>query len=106
MIWVKVKTREDRICSLEITGHAEFAEHGKDIVCAGVSSIGTGLLNAIDIMCPEDCILKKEDNLIYIEVLHDSERLQDILHTGYIQLDTVREVFSRYVRIRKTEVRK
>ncbi|WP_337221629.1 ribosomal-processing cysteine protease Prp, partial [Vibrio cholerae] len=68
MIWVKVKTREDRICALEITGHAGFAESGKDIVCSAVSSIGTGLLNAIDIMCPEDCVLIKEDNLIKIEV--------------------------------------
>jgi len=106
MIWVKIKTREGKICSIEITGHAEFAEHGKDIVCAAVSSIGTGLLNAIDEMCPGDCELLMGDNLIKIEVIHDSEKLQSILNTGYYQFKTVSKSFNLYVRVRKSEVRK
>jgi uncharacterized protein YsxB (DUF464 family) len=32
-------------CVLEIKGHADYAEEGKDIVCAGVSAI-TGALQA------------------------------------------------------------
>ena len=30
---------------LIVSGHAEFAEHGKDVVCAGVSAIVLGALN-------------------------------------------------------------
>ena len=33
---IKVKLSEDKI---EITGHANYDEYGKDIVCSGVSSI-------------------------------------------------------------------
>ncbi len=35
----------NRVC---IKGHAGYAEHGKDIVCAAVSGISVGLVNAIE----------------------------------------------------------
>lgn len=38
MIKIKFEKRED-IFSLSVKGHANFAEAGKDIVCAGVSAI-------------------------------------------------------------------
>ena len=28
-------------------GHADFAEHGKDLVCAGASAVSFGAVNAI-----------------------------------------------------------
>lgn len=31
--------REDGLTTLEVTGHSGYAEKGKDIVCAGVSTI-------------------------------------------------------------------
>ncbi|MBH8596855.1 ribosomal-processing cysteine protease Prp [Thermoactinomyces sp. CICC 10523] len=33
-----------------ITGHANYSEHGTDIVCAAVSGISIGLVNAIEKM--------------------------------------------------------
>ncbi|TCP68591.1 ribosomal-processing cysteine protease Prp [Baia soyae] len=33
-----------------VTGHANFAEHGSDIVCAAVSGIVYGQVNAIEIL--------------------------------------------------------
>lgn len=104
MIRVEVKTRDDKIEFMEITGHADFGDHSHDIVCSAMSSIGTGLLNAIDIMCPEDCKLILENNLIQIEVIHDSDKLQNILYTGLYQFKTVEEKFDLYVEVIITEV--
>lgn len=39
---IKVKFYKN---GLVVSGHADYAEHGKDIVCAGVSSIVQGALN-------------------------------------------------------------
>ena len=103
MIRVKKKTRQNTIEELEISGHAEFAEHGEDIVCAAVSLVGTGLLNALDIMAKDQCELVKEDNRIYIKVLQDNEVVQNVLRTGLIQLETLSETFNKYVRIEKME---
>lgn len=35
---IKIKLDDENL-SLTITGHADYAEYGKDIVCAGVSSL-------------------------------------------------------------------
>lgn len=45
MIKVKISKKNKSIKALEIRGHAEYAEHGKDIVCAAVSFLA---FNTID----------------------------------------------------------
>ncbi|WP_246940817.1 ribosomal-processing cysteine protease Prp [Bacillus pinisoli] len=37
--------------SVTISGHAEYDEPGKDIVCAGVSAVTFGAANAVEILC-------------------------------------------------------
>lgn len=106
MIRVNVETRDSLICSLEVSGHAEFLDSGRDIVCAAASLVGTGLLNALDELEPDTCELLKESNRIYISVLSGNERIQTILTTGLIQYQTLAEQFPRYVKVKKTEVRK
>jgi uncharacterized protein YsxB (DUF464 family) len=48
MVLVEFK-KNNNVSFLRITGHADFAEHGSDIVCAGIStlaySIGNKILN-------------------------------------------------------------
>ncbi len=105
MIRVISETRNNRIVSLEVTGHAGFMQKGHDIVCAAASLTGCGLLNAVDEMCSGQCELLMEDNRIYIKVLEDSDRLQTILNTGFIQYQTLSERFDRYVTTQKTEVK-
>ncbi|MBB4825839.1 uncharacterized protein YsxB (DUF464 family) [Sporosarcina luteola] len=36
-----------RISSFEMKGHADYAEHGKDLVCAGASAVSFGSINAV-----------------------------------------------------------
>ena len=105
MIWVKYKTQENEIRSLEVTGHAEFAEKGQDIVCAACSLVSIGLLNALDEYCGDQCELLKEDNRIKVEVKESNEKLQTILNVGLVQYRTLAEGFGKYIRIRKTEVK-
>ena len=47
MIKIKVLKKDEIIKSVTTKGHANFAEYGKDIVCAGVSAIMVGGLNSI-----------------------------------------------------------
>lgn len=105
MIRVIVNTRNDEVISLEVSGHAEFAEYGKDIVCASCSLISTGLLNALDEMVHSKCRLIRENNRIYIEVLENVQEVQTIMNTGIIQLETLSEAFPKYVKIKRTEVK-
>ena len=48
MIKVKVLSKDNKhIDEINITGHADYEEYGKDIVCSSVSSIVTTTVNGI-----------------------------------------------------------
>ena len=101
MIYVTVKEKKQNIKELKIEGHAEYGENGKDLVCAGVSSIGVGLLNALDEK-QKDVELNMDDALIKIKVnnMNDSE-IQLMLYVAITQLKTINERYPNYIRIEK-----
>ncbi|EUJ29827.1 Predicted ribosomal protein [Listeria grayi] len=67
MIQVNVKRREDHVISFTMSGHADFAEHGSDLVCAGASSIAFGMVNAIsEIKETEPIVEQSEGYLHYV----------------------------------------
>lgn len=47
MIKVKAVIPDGKFESLRVKGHADFAPHGQDLVCAAVSAIVTGGINAL-----------------------------------------------------------
>jgi len=102
MIKVNVARSNKDIKKIEISGHADSANKGQDLICAGVSSISIGLLNALDQICNGDSELICKDNQIMIKVLHNSSKIQDVLATGLIQLITMAERYPENIKI--TEV--
>lgn len=104
MIRVKVCMDKDSIQMIEMCGHAQFAPHGEDLVCAGASSIAIGALNALDTLCTNKCLLEIDDGYIKIIVEEDSNTVQTVLQTLYIQLATMVESYKEYIEIMKEEV--
>ena len=48
MIKITINRNESGLIqSFTMSGHADFAEHGQDIVCAGASAVSFGAVNAI-----------------------------------------------------------
>jgi uncharacterized protein YsxB (DUF464 family) len=104
VIHVHVKEQNGRIVSLDVTGHAESGPYGQDLVCAGVSSIVTGLGNALDEMIP-GCQLSCRENRFSFVIPHPDEKSEMVMRTGLIQLKTMEEVSGKYMKI-ETEVLK
>lgn len=49
MIFITVtRDQDDRISEFKISGHADYDEPGKDIVCSAVSAASIGTINAIE----------------------------------------------------------
>lgn len=48
---------DESITSFQMTGHAEFAEKGQDLVCAGVSAVVFGSVNSIIALTGMDPLL-------------------------------------------------
>lgn len=101
MIHISVSYQNNHIVKLKAQGHALFDEYGKDIVCAGVSSILTGLLNAIDLKTDYDCWI--DDESMNVETDKVSEIGQIILETGLIQLQTIQQQFPNNIQIREVK---
>lgn len=48
MIIIEITSQNNSIVSIEMNGHSGYAENGKDIVCAGVSSLVYAAINSFD----------------------------------------------------------
>ncbi len=105
MVKVFVDTKGTQIQRIKVTGHADFGPHGQDLVCAGVSSITVGILNALDLLANDSCQFKMDAGLVLIEVLDcNNATVQTILQTLVIQLTTMEESYQKFIRINKQEV--
>ena len=93
MIQVQINCSSNQIRKMIVQGHAEYDDIGKDLVCAAVSSIMFGLLNALDEMSDGNVKMSVDDK-ISIEALDTDSTVQIILNTGLIQLKTVEESYS------------
>lgn len=96
MIKVTLIKENDQIIGLEVSGHALFAELGKDLICAGVSSIIVGGFNAFS----DDDIDEIKLDAGYAKVRLKPNRGQEILHTIIVQLKTIENSYPKYIKIK------
>ena len=84
MIKVSTLYKEDIIKGFEITGHADYDEHGKDIVCAAVSILAYTTVNSLDtynyqIEFTDD---QQTMKLLVKNPSHDSQVILNTFNTG------------------------
>ena len=79
MIKVILKKNSDLYESISVSGHADFALYGKDIVCASVSSIVITSVNAI-IRLESDSISYDDSNGVYISVLKHNKVTDTLIY--------------------------
>lgn len=99
MIKVRVAETDGRISRIRISGHAGYAESGKDLVCAAVSGITFGLLNAADALIPSAACSVGE-NMAEITVREPDRESELVMRTGLIQLQTIEETSQKYIDIK------
>ncbi len=102
MIQIRIVYQKDWIQSVRISGHAQANEPGKDLVCAGVSSIATGMLNALDQYFPKAVKLTLVDDidpLIEIVINQQNPELNVVMQVFITQLETMEASYSDFVQI-------
>ena len=73
MIKVKLLNKDNITINIEIKGHADYDEYGKDIVCSGVSSIVITTVNACIRFNKEYIKYESNSNLFTIKILEVNE---------------------------------
>ncbi|AHF60847.1 hypothetical protein P344_02420 [Spiroplasma mirum ATCC 29335] len=97
MIKINFYKTENIISKVEIFGHANAGEVEKDLVCAAITGIASGGLNAIDQLENDTCDFTINEGLIIIKVVKNIHNLQVILNTLYYQLLTIYQQYQNYI---------
>lgn len=103
MIKVEI-TRTDVIEHVRISGHANYSEHGTDIVCSAVSSMSILTVNALYKfgLGPSCEIEADDDGLIDIRVKDKNDVIIQTLLTNLIDnLEELESQFQEYIMIEK-----
>ncbi|MEQ6375782.1 ribosomal-processing cysteine protease Prp [Bacillaceae bacterium S4-13-58] len=107
MIRVKIRRNEQKIITaFEISGHAESGPKGHDLVCAAVSAISFGTINAVLSLCEIDPEIQQggEGGYLRIELpstmeLWQKEKASTILDAMVISLETIERDYGQYISI-------
>lgn len=106
MIKVTFYAPQERITSFTMSGHADFAEKGSDIVCAGASTVSFGLLNAIMSLTDVQPEIEQGKKGGYLQCKipeniseESSEKVQLLLHAMLVSLQTLERDYGKYIKV-------
>ena len=71
MIRVVIGKRDGCIESFRISGHAEYDDYGKDIICSAVSMIGINTVNSLSVLAGESFTVEQDEDSGLLEVVFD-----------------------------------
>ena len=94
---IKVDLTKDKV--ITVSGHANYDDKGKDIVCASVSSIVITTINAIIEIDNEAIDYSDLDNKIVIRILKDDEIVNKLINNMILLLQQLENDYKEYVKI-------
>ena len=104
------RNEEDKYIGFESKGHANFRRAGKDIVCAGVSSITQTALLGIQNLTDVKTKVKLDENKGYLkfelDIEDNSQKFYDaqvILKTMLCGLEDLRKQYPKYIKLEDTK---
>ncbi|MGM9988644.1 MAG: ribosomal-processing cysteine protease Prp [Bacillaceae bacterium] len=101
------RLKDNRIGSFTVSGHAYYDEPGKDIVCAGVSAVTVGTVNAIDQLCGISASKHTEMKHGYLQysvptVNEETDYKAQLLLEGMlVSLRSIQEGYEKFIHIRE-----
>ncbi len=100
---IHVMVRRDVTDVVEVTGHAEFAEPGSDIVCAAVSMIMYTIADKLDQMEKFMTIEidEEEGGYMQIEVIKRDDQTDLLFDTLIHGLKMIEEQYAQYIDIKE-----
>jgi len=106
MIKINVYRKNNLITGFEMSGHADSGPYGYDLVCAGVSAVSFGSINAVTSICDVDLSIDMEDSgylkvMIPEEVsIEENERIQLIFEAMIVSLLTIENNYKEFITIK------
>ncbi|WP_138415548.1 ribosomal-processing cysteine protease Prp [Aquibacillus sediminis] len=106
MIKVSIYRNNESIDAFELSGHAESGPHGHDLVCAGVSAVSFGAVNAVIKLCEIEPMIDQggEGGYLRVELPSNLEQaIRDkaelLLEGMLVSLETIERDYGQYISI-------
>jgi uncharacterized protein YsxB (DUF464 family) len=106
MVTVKIEREQGNITSFVITGHAESGPYGHDLVCAAVSAVSFGTVNAIEALCNIEPDVELRDDGGYLRFNSPNAVDEDVqmnirilLEGMVVSLKTIENDYGTYIQI-------
>ena len=100
MIKIKLERKDNDISKIIITGHAMYADFGKDIVCAAVSSTVITSVNAI-LSIDENSINYEDKDGLMIEIKKNDYVTSKIIGSMISNLKQLEEAYPKNIQIKE-----
>lgn len=97
---IKVKLNDSLV---SISGHANFDNYGKDIVCAAVSSLVTASVNDIHIVNPNAMEYSDDGDEITIVLIKEDELCQKLLDNLKEMLISLSKDYPKNIKVESEE---
>lgn len=88
-----------------VTGHAFYGKPGHDIVCAGVSAVAIGTVNAVEKLTGVPLPSEMSEGLLKVRIPEQtdaskSDQIQLLLESMVVMLESIEEAYGKYIAIR------
>ncbi|RKP54252.1 ribosomal-processing cysteine protease Prp [Cohnella endophytica] len=102
-----VRDVEKAIIRFSVSGHALYDDPGKDIVCAGVSAVTIGAVNAIEKLTGLEPRAISKSGLLQAEAPRSTDpirndQVQLLLEGMVAALESIVETYGKFVKIKET----
>lgn len=108
MITARFYKKGPHYTGLEVSGHAFYDEHGRDIVCSAVSALATTGYNSLCHYLGEDRIsldLEESEGYLKFKIIdaseNDLEKADIIIKTIEIGIDSIAQEYPEHVTVKE-----
>jgi len=106
MVVIKVNRENDHITAFELSGHADSGPYGYDLVCAGVSAVSFGAVNAVLELCQIELDIDQGSEGGYLRVVIpdsidpvEQEKAQLLFEGMLVSLRTIEQEYGEFITI-------
>ena len=93
---IKVLIEDNKI---DVKGHANYDELGKDIVCASVSTLVISTINNIIDVDKESILYEEKENEIKIEIKNNNEIVKKLINNMVLMLEDLEKDYPKNIKI-------
>ena len=101
MITVNISNKNNEKHKINVLGHADYADYGKDIVCAGASTIVTTTVNAIAKFDKKYISYEQKKDNFEIVILEHNEIVDNLISNMIDMLENLENDYPKNIKLRK-----